>query len=981
MRYKWLFIIACFSFYLNLFAQQHLELICLRVEFQEDNNTLTTGNGRFIMESAPSDRYTIDPPPHNRNYFEDQVIAVNNYFLAASKGTFRVTGKIYPLQNDASYQLNRPMGYYNPNTSEEENNWRLAQLFIHAVSCADTTDSGGIFSDFNPDSNLVVIFHAGVGRDVNLGYDSTPQDIPSLYLSPSFFNNVGSEGVRVNNNQLLIDRGIILPETESQEEVELALTGIFAANIGSHLGLPDLFSPSTQNSGIARFGLMDMGIFNMYGLAPAYPCAYCRALLGWDEPVLLDEPVNNITINRFRGENTEGISSYKIALHSDEYFLVEYRGDRKVNIDSLYFTLSEDRVKEPTYREVLETYFADSIEVSTTGVVLKINNYDWGLPGAGILIWHIDEAVINANINLNRINDDPNNRGVDLEEADGSQDIGNSYTLLESGYQSEFGTWLDFWFKGQEDAEYRPLYKNEFSNITSPNTRSNRNNAISHITLTNFSGNNRSYMTFDYLRDYHLLGFPLLLTENTSVQQFSQPVIIHGEGFDKSAVFTSDQTGNIYAVTDSGRGLINTDQIILHQFGSDELPTLSFADLNENGQAEVLVAAGRSGRLEVFQLSMSGITELFVYDDTLTFTTPAVVQNPYLYIARDNGDILRFRINGGGDIDLTYHFYNPVCGFTVISPLELEVNYLEENKPPLAPVLLYLDNNDQPDRISFPTFDQLAIRLNDHEKIVQLGNRISSGPAIFDLDRDGFYEIILNLQDKIVAYNYNGTKVTDISIKPILQVAEILIGTPLIFDMDGDRNVDIISNSSSGQIFAFNCKGKLLSDFPLSMGGVVHSGCVAGDLDGNDIIDLFLLNNTAQMFGWKLTAVSEGNDGWYQSSYDFTRNDYIKQRLIPVGLPVSDLLPGERAYNYPNPNKDNITCIRFYLREDAQILVKIFDLAGDLVKTFHAYGEGMVDNEISWDLTNVASGIYLCRLEARAAGETDVTFIKIMVIH
>ena len=58
-----------------------------------------------------------------------------------------------------------------------------------------------------------------------------------------------------------------------------------------------------------------------------------------------------------------------------------------------------------------------------------------------------------------------------------------------------------------------------------------------------------------------------------------------------------------------------------------------------------------------------------------------------------------------------------------------------------------------------------------------------------------------------------------------------------------------------------------------------------------------------------------------------------------------------------------------------------FDLAGDLVKTFHAQGEGMVENEISWDLTHVASGIYLCRVEARSAKETDVEFIKIMVVH
>jgi M6 family metalloprotease-like protein len=979
---KCLFIIYVILF-TNLFAQQHLEVYALRVEFQEDNNTLTTGNGHFMPEGTTGDPYTIDPPPHDVKYFKDQVIAVNNYFLAASTGKFRVTGKIFPLQNDLTYRLNRPMGYYNPNTSEEENNWRLAQLFIHAVTCADTSGDTSIFSGFNPDSNLVVIFHAGVGRDVNLGYDSTPQDIPSLYLSPDFFHSVGEEGAYVNDSLLLIDRGIILPETESQDDVQLALTGIFAANIGSHLGLYDLFSPSTQNSGIARFGLMDMGLFNMNGLAPAYPCAYSRALIGWDAPVLLDEPQNNVIVNRFQGEETEGTSSYKIPLHSDEYFLIEYRGDRKVNIDSLYAVLSENSEREPSYREVLETYFAGSIEVSdSTGVVLKVNNYDWGLPGAGILIWHIDQAVINAKKDLNCINDDPENRGVDLEEADGSQDIGKNYSLLEPGYQSEFGTWLDFWFKGQNDEEYRPLYKNEFSDNSSPDTKSNRNNASSHIIMKNFSGNTQPYMTFDYTRDYFLPGFPITLTEDTTDKQFSAPVIVQVEGFNQNCIFTSDQSGNIYAVADSGKGLIDQDNLILEKFGNGELPYLSFADTNHNDQPEVLVAAGRSGRLEVFQITADTVSEIFSFQ-TLNerFTTPAVIQNPYIYIAKENGDILRFLINGDGSSYSTYHFQNNISGFTVISPAELEVSYAEENKPAIPPVLVYLDNNDLLDRISFPSFEQLAIRLNDEEKIINLSGRISGIPAIFDLDGDGFYEIIINLQDKIVAYNYNGTIVTDISIKPVLQLSEILIGTPLIFDADHDGYADIITSSSSGQIFTFNNKGKLLSDFSVSAGGIVSNSCVAGDLNNDHYLELFLVNNTAHVYGWQLAAMKDGNDGWYQSAYDFTNNAYIEQRLPPVGLTVADLLPRSRLYNYPNPNKDNVTFIRYYLKEDAEIHIRIFDLAGDLVKTFRKRGKGMEDDEISWDLSDVASGIYLCRVEAKSARETDVKFIKIMVVH
>jgi hypothetical protein len=165
-----------------LFAQENLHICALRVQFLEDKNELTTGNGRFMMDSSAVAPFTIDPPPHNRSYFQDQMVAVHNYYLQASLGRLTVTGSVYPLQQDSVYTMNTTMGYYSPNRTEQENNARLAQLFVDAVTTADL-DAAITFADYD----LVVIFHAGVGKDIDLGYDPTPQDIPSLYLSPEFF--------------------------------------------------------------------------------------------------------------------------------------------------------------------------------------------------------------------------------------------------------------------------------------------------------------------------------------------------------------------------------------------------------------------------------------------------------------------------------------------------------------------------------------------------------------------------------------------------------------------------------------------------------------------------------------------------------------------------------------------------------------------------------------------------------------------------
>ena len=70
---------------INVFAQQELKICAIRVEFQEDQNELTTGNGLFNYDTTGITQFTIDPPPHDRSYFQDQIIAVKNYYLDADE--------------------------------------------------------------------------------------------------------------------------------------------------------------------------------------------------------------------------------------------------------------------------------------------------------------------------------------------------------------------------------------------------------------------------------------------------------------------------------------------------------------------------------------------------------------------------------------------------------------------------------------------------------------------------------------------------------------------------------------------------------------------------------------------------------------------------------------------------------------------------------------------------------------------------------
>ncbi|MEJ2055205.1 MAG: hypothetical protein P8X42_14915, partial [Calditrichaceae bacterium] len=501
-----------------------INICAIRVQFQQDDNDLTTGDGHFIIDSVTTDPYAIDPAPHNRLYFQDQLLAAANYFKKVSNGRVAVTGDVFPLSDSGAYQLPHKMGYYNPNTIDAEINRGIGQLFIDAVEAADISDD----INFN-NYDLVVVFHAGVGKDIALDYDPTPQDISSLFVTQDFIKKwLGDDVDGAQTNEGLITQGIILPETENQEGEMIALTGLFVSNIGTYLGLYDLFSPSKQRTGVGRFDLMDSGLLNLNGLAPSPPGAFSRMLLGWTEPVVVSQPEDDIRIARYGTDDGTLPEIVQIPINDNEYYLLEYRGDSRVNIDSLFIELLNDSEEYPSYLEVLKKYYGDEIDIGESGVLVSMPDYDWGLPGAGILIWHVDEKVIAEKGPSNDINDDPDYRAVDVEEADGSQDIGQIYTFLEPGYQTELGWAADFWFSNRpEDWEDFELYQNKFATNTSPNTRANLNNAKSYISLENFSTNNTDVMSFDF--NYELVndnqvvenGFPLSIFSSGSEVRYA----------------------------------------------------------------------------------------------------------------------------------------------------------------------------------------------------------------------------------------------------------------------------------------------------------------------------------------------------------------------------------------------------------------------------------------------------------------------------
>jgi M6 family metalloprotease-like protein len=158
--------------------------------------------------------------------------------------------------------------------------------------------------------------------------------------------------------------------------------GVVAHELGHGLGLPDLYSTSShRHTGVGQWDLMATGSWGCQGNTPARPCmmgAWSRAMLGWVTVEEVASP-DGLTAWTLPPVNTEGRVLRVNALDgSGHYLLLENR--QAVGADS-------------------------------------------GLIEPGLLVWQIDEAVVQGRWPTNTVNADPNRMGVRIRTASGSRHL------------------------------------------------------------------------------------------------------------------------------------------------------------------------------------------------------------------------------------------------------------------------------------------------------------------------------------------------------------------------------------------------------------------------------------------------------------------------------------------------------------------------------------------------------------------------------
>ncbi|MEE9430973.1 MAG: T9SS type A sorting domain-containing protein [Melioribacteraceae bacterium] len=950
-----------------------LNILAVMVEFQPDKFNLTIGDGTFgSLYTKEYGNDIIDPLPHDANYFRDHLEFAKNYFEKVSDGNLNVEYTVLPN----IITISKVMREYSP-ADRDGNNIGLGDLAKEVWTKNLTVNTNIDYSKYD----VFILFHAGSGKDISTSeLLGKSRDLPSLYLGLKTLKNFFGEsydGIDLGNGQKITNT-IILPETESREVtgvgttalLELSINGLIVSSLASHLGLPDLFDSKTGKSAIGRFGLMDgQSLFAYKGLFPPQPSAWEKIFLDWAEPLVVNSNKKNIEVFASEIAKSTDAKIIKVPINSTEYYLIENRA-RDANNDGIKITYKvAGQIK--TLSLPKDTTKFNNINTDTlSGVVLNIDEFDWAVPGSGILIWHIDEKVINQTLNDNEINADKSRRGIDLEEADGIQDIGEEFQTIFGDVIIAEGEEHDLWFANNKSE----FYKNKFNGSTKPNTNSN-DEAKSLISVSNFS-NISNKMSFD-------VSFG---SENIELIK-SVKVNFVGHRIDqiKSVKLNDDNLSTFYLNGNNLRLLKRKNNIFFPLLIQKDFTSKNYSVVEHNNNEFAI------GGFEK-KLNVNSLDKNYTVDIASNISSPIVsIQNNNevkIYVGMENGKVSIYNFN---------YEVSPVLVniFDVASSAIIQVAVENEKIHAISKDGYSNDNNQNIDLRFAPkkivlTNDQngnvLSIVLAEENNfyIIEDGEirteftitseTIVTDFSLADIKQDGENYILFYTSNELNAVNINGSMAEGYPI--IINDINNFVATPLAADINNDGFSDIISTSDEGVIFAYSgLDGKLLNDFPISTGN---------KFVGNQTIikrenDLLLASGTKEneLYFWSIKSDGEVNWG---SKFGNNQNcSFLKS--ASGAKSISGFFPKNRTYNWPNPVYESFTKIRTYVAEDSKITIRIFDLSGDAVDILEYNATGGLDNEITWDVSNIQSGAYFARVEVQSnSGKEESKIIKIAVV-
>ncbi len=953
-----------------------LKILAVMVEFQPDLYDATYGDGTFGSIYTGENRTRtdiLDPLPHDKTYFENHLRFAKNYFEKESGGKLNIVYYVLP----GVVTLDKTMRNYSPEVNSDDVS-RIADLTKEAWEKAYAQNPDFDFGAYD----MFAVFHAGVGRDVSVpGSLGLERDIPSVYFGLNQYKQIYGEdfdGISVGNFK--ITNSAVLPETESREVVgltgsmliELTINGLLASMVGSYLGLPDLYDTETGYSAIGRFGLMDgQAIFAYGGTFPPSLSPFEKIFLGWLEPAEINSP-NRVSLVAAQIANENETTVAKIPISKTEYFLVQVRR-RDANADGakIHYVDETGTTRQVVFEEGDDGFYNYDVS-ALQGVIVNVDEFDWALPGEGIVIWHIDENVVNANLESNTVNNDENHRGVEVVEADGIKDIGRTFYDIFGDLVIGEGTQYDFWY-ADNPSHY---YENAFTPDTKPNSNS-YSGAPSGIYILDISAlANEMSFNVDFQGEIETVK-TFRLPESKTPEFFaasSNGAAVFGVQSGRD-VFIYDFNGNLLKRLDN---FSDVDFLLIYD-GDDDYRVIG---VTNNAVSAYSSATDTAVILANFNMPIKKI-----------FQNDEVGGNSAAYYVLASGNDSSYVKGFGADYNVDYEF--PFAGNDVLmnngAALIIGDNYFvlsSEEEPhntqnnilKAAHALSYFTNlpNSEISALIFLEENNL-FEIYDISRDVRLyasfnaeGNEQIKD---FSLSRDdnGAIYITYAADGKLYAYNLNGALADNFPVEA--DDSEI---NDFAKTYETDTAAKFVANANNGALYFGSFETASERNNPLFSVGSLCADKAKVTLAKHDEV-LYLITSDCENNIYLLRKNENVARCLWNGKYANMGNAFSVVRANDTDYNVRNALV--KAYNWPNPVSEGVTHFRVLTSDDANVNIKIFDMSGMKVDELNGYVNANMETDIVWNVRNLNSDVYFARVETTfSSGKKDFKIVKVAVV-
>ena len=361
--------------------------------------------------------------------------SVSDYFKAQSNGVFELDFDVV-----GPYTLKYKEAYYGAHTSSGGHDSRPGTMVYEALLQADADVN---FADYDWDGDgeveQVYVLYAGEGEAAG-GGDNT--------IWPHEYSLSNSEvGGSVKLDNVVLDTYACGCELTRRQRGSAYVTqpdgiGTICHEFSHCLGLPDMYDTKGGNYGTGEWDVMCSGSYNGESFMPANYTAYERWFAGWLDPIELKEAT---TVKGLKSSTDYG-KTFVIYNdeHKDEYYLIENRQQN--------------------------------------------GSFDAGLPGAGLMITHVDYNENNWKWNNLNANTD----------SFYTKTYGERYSYLDNDHERMAIVHADN--NNRSDKIYPDNGNNELTDTSSPAaTLYNGTKKLLGKPITNIKQNDDGTIDFDFM--------------------------------------------------------------------------------------------------------------------------------------------------------------------------------------------------------------------------------------------------------------------------------------------------------------------------------------------------------------------------------------------------------------------------------------------------------------------------------------------------